>query len=681
MIDNRLLALLGKLVEMPQFSLTELSALLQKRRRDIETDIIEINRYLKDNDLSLILINNDRYLVPEKLIQEFKTLSQLPRNIQIFLSEEERIKLIYLVTFVRKNQLSNFHYQEFLQVSKNTALNDVKKLRKDCTLFDLNFSYSRKKGYFIQGNEINKRKMAFSIISKLLESTNGKWIVDYLLNYWGEENNLKVIINEMKEKAKQYSISLVEDRLNEIAHMIILVRLRNKPLDKENERYKNNISSDMEIYQYCKSILEDLIKNQMNQEEIFFLSSLLMSIAEGNSLKDRDRKLYKVTSQVVNIMEALSLVSFESKDKLINTLYIHMVPAYYRLIFEWRFKNGLTEQVKKENQELFNIVSRALTPLREIVETEITDDEIAYFVIHFGGQLEKQLRKQKKYRALIVCPNGISSSLILKAELQQLFPEFTFLQNHSVDDFKKVAETEYDMVFSTVYISTQKPAYIVKPVMEPLAKNQLIQKVTNDFALEHIKIPNIENLLKVIRRNATIHDEKKLYKELFSCLLEQENIQREELPVLEDLLTEDYIKIQKEEEVNNWKEAISLACQPLINKGNIEPSYIESIFSKVEEYGPFIDLGQGVAIPHARPEDGVKELGMSFLKLKNPVYLLDDENHKIELIITLAAIDNETHLKALSQLTKILSDKVKLSQLKKAADNKEVLELIKEKGV
>lgn len=172
MIDNHLLALLGKIIEMPRFSLTELSALLQKNRSDVEKEIIEINRYLKENEMSLILVQGDRYLVPEKLIQEFHTLDQLPKSIQIFLSEQERISLIYLVTFVRKNELSNFHFQEFLQVSKNTALNDLKKLRTDCTLFNLSFSYSRKKGYFIQGNEIDKRKMAFSIISKLLESTN-----------------------------------------------------------------------------------------------------------------------------------------------------------------------------------------------------------------------------------------------------------------------------------------------------------------------------------------------------------------------------------------------------------------------------------------------------------------------------------------------------------------------------
>lgn len=680
MIDNRLLALLGKIIEMPNFSITELSILLQKKRSDIEKEIIEINKYLQVNELPIVLVKEDQYSIPEELIESFHSLSQLPKRIQVYLNERERINLIYLVTFVRKDPLSNFHFQEILQVSKNTALNDIKKLRAESDSFNLNFSYSRKKGYYIDGKEIDKRKMAFNIISTLLETSNGKWILEYLLNYWGEEINLKVIIEEMKFEAKRYSISLVEDRLNEIAHMIILMKIRNKPLKHHSIVYKETISKKMKIYQYCRSILKKLIEHIDNQEEIYFLTSLFLSIAEGDSSREKNDKLYAVTMKVINTMEALSLVSFQSKRDLINSLYTHMVPAYYRLVFGWRFKNVLTQQVKEENQELFEIVSRALDPLREVVNTEVTDDEIAYFVIHFGGQLESQLKNPRQYRALIVCPNGISSSLILKTELQQLFPDFIFLQKHSVDETKQIAEENYDIVFSTVYISTKKPIYIVKPVMDTLSKNRLIQKVAKDFILGNFKIPNVEELLRIIKKNATIHDEKKLYKELFSCLVVQESVQREELPMLEEVLTEEYIHIQKEEEINNWREAISLACQPLIERNNIEPRYVESIFSKLEEYGPFIDLGKGVAIPHARPEDGVKSLGMSFLKLKKPVNLLDDEKHPIQLIITLAAIDNETHLRALSQLTKILSDKTKLEKLKQADHSKTVLELIKEKG-
>nr|WP_269207784.1 PTS sugar transporter subunit IIA [Streptococcus equi] len=45
-----------------------------------------------------------------------------------------------------------------------------------------------------------------------------------------------------------------------------------------------------------------------------------------------------------------------------------------------------------------------------------------------------------------------------------------------------------------------------------------------------------------------------------------------------------------------------MAAQPLLESGQIQASYPEAMIAKVEEFGPFINLGKGIAIPHARPE-------------------------------------------------------------------------------
>lgn len=57
---------------------------------------------------------------------------------------------------------------------------------------------------------------------------------------------------------------------------------------------------------------------------------------------------------------------------------------------------------------------------------------------------------------------------------------------------------------------------------------------------------------------------------------------------------------------------------------------------------------------------------------------MDDVKHEIKLFIVLAAIDNETHLRALSTLTKILSNKERLSQLLTATNAAEVEQILLE---
>ncbi|WP_054638902.1 PTS sugar transporter subunit IIA [Lactococcus fujiensis] len=85
-------------------------------------------------------------------------------------------------------------------------------------------------------------------------------------------------------------------------------------------------------------------------------------------------------------------------------------------------------------------------------------------------------------------------------------------------------------------------------------------------------------------------------------------------------------------------------------------------------------------MPHARPEDGVNKVGMTFLRCEKPVKLLDDVDHEIKIFIVLSAIDNEAHLRALSSLTQILSNREELQKLLDATTINEVEHILSEKG-
>lgn len=69
---------------------------------------------------------------------------------------------------------------------------------------------------------------------------------------------------------------------------------------------------------------------------------------------------------------------------------------------------------------------------------------------------------------------------------------------------------------------------------------------------------------------------------------------------------------------------------------------------------------------------------MSLLKVQDPVLLVDDEKHAIRLFVCLAAVDNEAHLRALSSLTKLLSNKENLENLLNAATKEEILAILAE---
>src|SRR5699024_12873386 len=81
-----------------------------------------------------------------------------------------------------------------------------------------------------------------------------------------------------------------------------------------------------------------------------------------------------------------------------------------------------------------------------------------------------------------------------------------------------------------------------------------------------------------------------------------------------------------------------------------------------------------IALPDAGFDNGVIKTGMSMLLLKNPVDLL---GKPVKMFIVLATVDNEQHLKALTQLTKLFSDKEIVRKVMQADQESTLINIMK----
>ena len=87
--------------------------------------------------------------------------------------------------------------------------------------------------------------------------------------------------------------------------------------------------------------------------------------------------------------------------------------------------------------------------------------------------------------------------------------------------------------------------------------------------------------------------------------------------------------------------------------GYVESRYKEEIISNVEAMGPYIVLAPYIALPHARPEQGVLKSQIAVTLLRKEVYF-ENEKKPVKLLITLAASDNNSHLDALMTISELL---------------------------
>lgn len=115
----------------------------------------------------------------------------------------------------------------------------------------------------------------------------------------------------------------------------------------------------------------------------------------------------------------------------------------------------------------------------------------------------------------------------------------------------------------------------------------------------------------------------------------------------------------------DWRDAIRLAVKPLEEDGDVEPRYKEEIIKNVEQLGPYFILAPKVAMPHARPEQGALKTQIAVTLLKKPVVFKEGEE-PVQLLIPLAAADNESHIDTLMKIAEVLSDENKTAKLLQA---------------
>ncbi|MFJ9462256.1 PTS sugar transporter subunit IIA [Viridibacillus arvi] len=158
-------------------------------------------------------------------------------------------------------------------------------------------------------------------------------------------------------------------------------------------------------------------------------------------------------------------------------------------------------------------------------------------------------------------------------------------------------------------------------------------------------------------------------------IYQQSQLKRNDI-MLKNMLTKETVVV--EDTCDTWQNAVLKAGELLKNTGAIEESYITAMAESVEKNGPYMVIAPGIALLHARPEDGVNEACMSLQVLKNGVSFGHKERDPVTLAFAFGAVDAQLHLQALQQLMELFNDEDRLTKLKNCENVEEALVLLNE---
>ena len=143
-----------------------------------------------------------------------------------------------------------------------------------------------------------------------------------------------------------------------------------------------------------------------------------------------------------------------------------------------------------------------------------------------------------------------------------------------------------------------------------------------------------------------------------------------------DLIGNDGIVITTEENMS-VDAALDLTCSTLLASGKIEASYVDAIKATHKEIGPYYVLAPKIAMPHARPEDGVNEAALQLTVFKNGVDLGSTDNGDVYFSITLAAMDSDSHINTIMKLAELFQNDDDIDKIIAADNHADIIEILK----
>lgn len=138
--------------------------------------------------------------------------------------------------------------------------------------------------------------------------------------------------------------------------------------------------------------------------------------------------------------------------------------------------------------------------------------------------------------------------------------------------------------------------------------------------------------------------------------------------------------IQLQASADNWQDAIKIGTDMLIASGAILSDYHDEIIRSVKELGPYICIAPNLALPHARPENGVLKTAFALITLKNPIFF-DGEDEPVDVLITLAGSSSDEHMEGLMEVTQVLDDEesetgIDLDKIRRCMSAEDVYQVI-----
>ena len=702
-MENRIIEILIKLKEQNgAIKVSDLSAMFNVSDRTIRNDLIKLESMLYSQGIRMQRNKRDGISLLKKDAESQKLADYIQRLSaeRAYYSPEQRRRALIWALLDSDGKESFSSLAKKTGMGRTTTVADLSACEPWLRVRGIVINRIAWQGLKISGSEFHLRNaildhiwkdfdnhdLSFFFVKQQLENPP---LLDRIsgqhLNMYMQEAQLEEFFPFIRQYEDRMGVKLTDrDFLRTVLYICIsLSRIRHgrgitEPVlaPKWPLYYEKRAAEELDLIDY-PAPLKPLRESPFEKEGL--TARLICS-----NLKEVNFRVYTVPLLSVELVnhflrnvESILGVQLDQDNALTGDLLQYIPVAVERLLHGIVHESPIGPQVRTLYPTIYAASIRAVDSfLQSHFGDGFSDYELDFLAMLLASaytKVQTQAVSANYVRIAVVCPNGVAVSKLLCANLQSHYSNLRIMHVLSVDEFLR-HPPDVDAVIGNTPVSTKLPYILVSPFLkkDDLRRIDLfLSRFNTKNAITAFCAENIANdVMRIVLEGNTINKPKQTYGKLLSYF--QNPMGRPNLPPpFSSFLYSAGISVQYE--AADSTQAIREAGRLLCEQGCTKPGYTDCMIAIDQQYRSYIAILPHVALPHARPCDGVIAPGFSFVTLKDGVAFGHPENDPIRLVVGLAAGAGMQHANALMELISMLSEPGNVDTLCRCATPQEFM--------
>lgn len=499
--------------------------------KTVYQDIDKLNDFFDEGELKSRIVKVPRKGIKLSADEERKQIHSLllvnkhESGVQDFSPEYRESELIKRL-FINQEDLDIYDFAEEMYVTESTVHRDIDKLEKNLGQFDLKIRIKHDQ-LFVDGDEWNIRKALLSYVIQAQSLGREEKIERFF-----SEKDIEICYEAISGLSQKYHHQFSEEYSCLLLVECLVFKKRTENNNCLTERTSNLINdlNHLEVYFFSGELLESIINKSFSEISPYEIEAMAYSLlAYGFSIQSADyiQNIEHQVNELINKVSNLLSLDLSKDNHLKLMLSNHISKMIFRLRNQIYITNPALEEIKKQYSSLFNVIWIAIRGLSKYYEINISNEELAFIVIHFQLAIEKIV---KPLNIVVICQNGIATSELIMSKLHKIFDSDAKITNINARELDFYDLSNIDLIISTIALPEVKvPVIEVSPI---LTKDEIesirsfySEHMTDNYTLMRTSLDgrkfNLESLQTLIKKPSLIRETVKSKKECIEKMIRE----------------------------------------------------------------------------------------------------------------------------------------------------------------